>query len=242
MQINNIRSYTDYYHYALYNPAGEDEWQLLLELLLNHETSFFRHPPALAALTGHLLPNLLRFEQQGGATTISMWSVGCSTGQEPYSLAMVSLETLAGRSVAWDIKILGSDISRPALDQARRGEYNANQVRSLPAAYRRRYMRPLEAGRPGYRVVDPVRALVQFNNCNLVDLANCQVFGQDVIFCQNVLVYFNPEDRLAAVDNLLSRLNRGGYLVLSPLAIEGLRLKNIRRVALPEVLVYQRLA
>lgn len=247
MRVHGARSHSEYYHYVAFNSQGEDEWNELLELLLNHETGFFRHEPSFAALTGHVLPQLMRDRRKLGMNVITMWSAGCATGQEPYSLAMAFLETaaqalsLTGES--WQVKVSGSDISPRSLEQARRARYKAYQVRTMPDLYREKYLTVVEDDRSAqavYHVVDAVRALTQFGTLNLHDPGTYWISAQDVIFCQNVLIYFQPENRIEVVQRLIQRLNPGGYLFLAPAEVVGLKLPNVQPVRLPDSLIYQR--
>jgi chemotaxis protein methyltransferase CheR len=261
MRQRRIRSYSEYYHFVAYNADGEREWNELLELLLNQETGFFRHMPSYEALTGYVLPHLMQAKQKHGVNIITMWSAGCSIGQEPYSLAMAFLEMVdptlprqAGVAVplspvqggghgGWLVKVSGSDISHNALDRARLGRYKPYEVRLMPDPYRQKYMREV-VGQWGvfHQVDDRVRALVQFGYINLNEPTTYWVSAQDVIFCQNVLIYFQPERRVEIVQRLCQRLNVGGYLFLAPAEVVGLRLSGIEPVRLTDVLIYQRTA
>lgn len=245
MQVRRLLSYSDYYHYVTFNSEGQEEWQMLQALLLNHETSFFRHPTVLEALTKHLLPTVIERKIRQGVGLITLWSAGCSTGQEPYSMAMVALEWLAtlpppvfqNGGQGWHLKISGSDISREALQKARQGRYKPHELRYLPDEYRSQYLKRID---DGYQIVGSARSVVQFGYVNLLDPATFWVMSQDVIFCQNVLIYFKPEDRRKIVNHLLGCLAPGGYLVTTPATTDGLQLKGVQRVSLPDVLVYQR--
>jgi chemotaxis methyl-accepting protein methylase len=250
MRACQIWNHNAYYRYVAFNPDGEDEWLKLLDLLLNNETSFFRHPPSFEALTGHVLPRLMQEKEKYGVNTITMWSVGCSTGQEVYSLAIAFLEMIAAsfpvntsQRQMWRVKITGSDLSQRVLDKARRGRYRPYEVRRLPDPYRQQYMTVLESGWGGrsfYQVIDQVRALVQFGPVNLHDPASYRVPAQDIIFCQNVLIYFKPESRIEIIRWLCQRLNPGGYLFLAPAEVIGLKLPDLQPVRLKEALIYQR--
>ena len=250
MRACQIWNVTDYYHFVASNPAGEMEWPKLLYSLLNNDTSFFRHPPSFETLTGHLLPRLMQEKGQQSPDLLTMWSVGCSTGQEVYSLAMAYLELFAqdgpangtGRP-ACRISIIGSDLSQPALDKARSGRYRLHEMRHLPEPYRQQYMTALENGWGGqsfYQVKDHVRSLVQFSAFNLCDPDSYQVFDQDIIFCQNVLIYFKTETRLEVILRLSERLAPGGYLLLAPGEMIDLNLPNLKPVRLNDTLIYQR--
>jgi chemotaxis methyl-accepting protein methylase len=261
MRVRGIKSYSEYYHYVLFNTRGGDEWAEILKLLLNNETSFFRHMPSFDVLLRFALPELMKEKARHGVNTITLWSAGCSAGQEAYSLAMAFLELLSPTSsiqrnepvplppaddkslyASWQAKVTGTDIDQHALDQARRAQYKYNDVRYMPAHYRNRYLTIAEEdkGTPNtYQVVDSVRAITQFGHLNLIDPAYW-VSGQDVIFCQNVLLYFEQASRIAIVERLCQRLNPGGFLFLAPAEVVGLKLPNIQLVRQPDSLIYQR--
>jgi type IV pilus assembly protein PilK len=261
MRLRGTQSYREYYHYVATPPAGEAEWLALLEGLLNHETGFFRHPPSFTALSEHVLPE--RLGDRSTAAPLTMWSAGCSTGQEAYSLAMVFLELTApptathGQQTANEkqaepqARVIGSDISSLALHKARCGLYKSYEMRSLPDTYRQRYFTMAEAGPQAvYQAGPRLRMMVEFGCVNLHDPASSPFAplpfmggrgeGVDVIFCQNVLIYFTSEDRLTIVQQLCQRLRPGGCLFLGPAEVVGLRLPSIQSVQLPDVLMYQR--
>jgi chemotaxis methyl-accepting protein methylase len=248
MRLHHTHSYGDYYHYVAFHPAGDSEWQALLELLLNHETSFFRHIPSFEALATHVLPALLHDPQRENELT--MWSAGCATGQEAYSLAMAFL----GRTPppGCPVKIIGSDISQHVLDKARSGQYKVHELRQLPEYYRQRYFTVVhEKPHLVYQVSERVRTLVEFRYVNLCDpesfamLPLPETHGKggsiDVIFCQNVLIYFARESRVEIVQRLCQHLRLGGYLLLGPAEVVGLHLPGVRSVRLADALIYQRM-
>lgn len=237
MRIHKMKTYSEYYHYVAFNPSGNKEWIELLELLLNNETGFFRHQPSFDALSEHVLPELKKHKRKHGIDIITMWSAGCSAGQEAYSLAMTSLST--PDTDQWQVKVTGSDISQGSLEKARRGRYRNFELRYLPELYQKMFLKKLQDG--SYQVVDRVRALVQFGYLNLSDPSSYWVSAEDVIFCQNVLIYFKPESRLEIVRRLCQRLNPGGYLFLAPAEVVGLKLPGIQAVRFTDSLVYQRI-
>lgn len=260
MCAHDMRSYQEYYEYVTVHPDGRREWKALLDLLLNHETGFFRHLPSFEALRGHVLPGLLRDDHR--EETITMWSAGCSMGQEPYSLAMAFLEHTTAcflprglrgareTSLPWRVKVTGSDISPRALEKARHGRYKPHEIRTLPAQYRQQYFTELSEGHNLlYQVIPQVQALVDFTYVNLHDLGSFPPFplpgkrsgGFDVIFCQNVLIYFQREQRVAVVERLCQYLRPGGYLFLGPAEVVGLQLPGVRAVRIVDALIYQRI-
>lgn len=249
MRIRQIHSCGEYYHFVRFNPQGGKEWEELLELLVICETGFFRHEPSFRALA-EILPHLLLCNQERGLNTLRMWSAGCSTGQEAYSLAMLFLETVRFLEL-WQVEIMATDISRRALEKARRGLYKPFEVKFMPEHYRGKYL-TAEGGAGAtasiaslrsttrYRVVKRVREMVHFGYLNLNDPTSFWVTAQDVIFCQNVLIYFKPESRVETVRHLCQRLNPGGYLFLAPAEVVGLKLPGVQLVYFEDSLVYKR--
>jgi len=187
------------------------EWSELLEGVLNHETSFFRHQASFDVLKNIVLPDLLAERAKGAF--LSLWSAGCSTGQEAYSLAMIAMahEELGGRFTVW-----GSDVSRRVIETARRGCYGPRALTGLAAAYRNRFLheKRTETG-VEYEVVPELRERVRFMSINLLSAADFSP-RHDVIFCHNVLIYFAPEAVTRLLNALATRLRPGGYLLLGP--------------------------
>jgi len=211
------------------------EWDALVERLINHETSFFRHPPSFDALKRHILPELCDGRARG--SRLNLWSAGCSTGQEAYSLAMIAMadEALNGEFTIW-----GGDISRYAVEFARRGRYGPRAVASIPAEYRQRFLRPIgEEPAAEYELTSDLRQRVRFMNTNLVDADGFSA-THDVIFCHNVLIYFAPTAVTQAVTFLASRLTLGGYLLLGPGEAPSERPHGLVPVSINGVRAFQR--
>ena len=238
-----LGSYRDYYRHMA---AGEEdeEWQALVELLVNCESSFFRHRSSFDALR-EVLGEILARKAARRDFCLGLWSAGCAAGQEAYSMAICAQEAVAARPATWQIKVIGSDISQEALAKARRGRYLASELRSFPESIRKRYLDPVDpktsdGGSPRYEAHARLRGMVQFGAWNLMRPSTWWVTGQDVIFCQNLLIYLQEEDRLALVERLCRRLNPGGYLFLAPGEVVGLRLPRMRAARLEDCLAYQR--
>jgi chemotaxis methyl-accepting protein methylase len=235
MRARGIASEMAYYT-RLSKPAESGgEWDALVERLLNHETSFFRHPPSFDVLKTHILPELRDARTRSGR--LNFWSAGCSTGQEAYSLAMIAMsdESLRGEFMVW-----GGDISRRAIEVARRGRYGPRAVATVPADLRQRFFRPIGSG-PGmeYEVVDELRQRVRFMATNLVEVGTF-IPNHDVIFCHNVLIYFAPAAVSRAVALLASQLAMGGYLLLGPGEAPIERPPGLELVSMNGVRVLQR--
>ncbi len=245
VRASGLRSYSEYYHRVTYGAGSDGEWGELLELLLNRETGFYRHLPSFAALTERVLPELAAERARHGVFALSAWSAGCATGEEAYSLGMAFHEALSvlgppagGR---WEIKVSGTDLSETALARARRGRYRAAAVRALPDGLRERYLERLEDDLELY--YEPGRKLretVQFGALNLNRPEDFWVGAQDVVFCQNVLVYFRADRREQIARELVKKLKPGGYLFLAPGEVVGLKAPGIRSVRFDNALAYQR--
>jgi len=211
MRARGITDRAAYFTLLSEERDGGVEWNELLEGVLNHETSFFRHQASFDALKNVVLPDLLH--QRARGAFISLWSAGCSTGQEAYSLAMLAMaeEELAGRFTVW-----GSDVSRRVIDVARRGCYGARALTGLAPAYRDRFLREVKSERgTEYEIVAELRERVRFMSINLLSAADFSP-RHDVIFCHNVLIYFAPEAVTRLLNALATRLRPGGCLLLGP--------------------------
>jgi type IV pilus assembly protein PilK len=234
MSVHGVVNEAAYYQ-LLAKSQGGPEWDALVERLLNHETSFFRHPPSFDALRKHILPELRDARARGGR--LNFWSAGCSTGQEAYSLAMLAMddEALQGEFTVW-----GGDISRHAIEIARRGRYAPRAIATVPDAYKQRFLRAIGTGpATEYEISDQLRKRVRFMATNLV---GADSFGanHDVIFCHNVLIYFSPAAVTQAVGVLASRLTLGGYLLLGPGEAPTARPPGLEPVSLGGVRAFQR--
>ena len=228
--IDHERAYFD----KLAGPAHGAEWGALVERLTNHETSFFRHPPSFEAVRTRLLPELR--ERRPPGARLSIWSAGCSTGQEAYSLAMTALDDAPKA----EFRVWGGDISHQAIKAARRGRYNHRAVAMVPDQYRDRFLRKLTIGPGGeYEVADEVRQRVLFMAMNLLEPVGL-VPTHDIIFCHNVLIYLSPAAVTQAVTHLASCLTPGGFLLLGPGEAPHERPAGLEPLGLHGVRAFQR--
>ena len=184
------------------------DFQQLLESLLTQETSFFRYPSVFEAFEKRVLPELHIRKFWRNPRSLRIWSAGCSTGEEPYSIA-ISIADAISFSEAWDVEILATDIGRNALVAADRGVYSGRSIASVSERQQATHFQPVEGGR---QVRPRLRKMVNFVQMNL---ANSVYVGKmDVIFCMNVLIYFSEERRRELVQHFYSVLEPGGYLFL----------------------------
>jgi chemotaxis methyl-accepting protein methylase len=234
MRASGIAAERDYYGRLASEPEGGPEWDALIERLTNHETSFFRHPPSFDALRASILPEVR--ERRAAGSRISIWSAGCSTGQEAYSLAMLAADTAAS---APDFMVWGSDISQAAINVARRGRYGHRAVATVPAGYRERFLRSASDDAMEFDVVDDVRERVRFRTTNLVEPAGFHP-SHDIILCHNVLIYFSPAAVTRAVNWLASCLTLGGFLLLGPGEAPNERPPGLETISVNGVRVFRR--
>ena len=188
---------------------GSPELQPLLDEVTIQETHFFRNPPQARALRKHVLPELVR-EAATRGRRVRIWSAGCSTGDEPYSIAMV-LRQLLPSTAGWDLKVIATDISTGALAAAREGTYGPRALRLASPEQLARFFVPVGSGR--HRVRPEVRELVEFRHGNLV-LDPPPGDGLDLVLCRNVTIYFDRDTTRDLVRRLHGSLRDGGYLFL----------------------------
>ena len=203
-----VTSFTDYLRRL--GPSAEGgEFQALLDLVTIQETYFFRDQAQFMALQRYVLPELLK-ARSGTGEPLRIWSAGCSTGEEPYTIAMVLAESLAGVACPPPY-ILATDVSQGALAVARRGIYGERSLRSTPAHYQERFF--TRAGET-YILKGAIKQMVEFRPFNLMSTPYPGAGGPgwDVIFCRNVTIYFKPETTKAVVRRFYEPLGEGGYL------------------------------
>jgi chemotaxis protein methyltransferase CheR len=184
------------------------EYEALLERLLTQETSFFRYPAVHEALQKTILPEIQERKFWQNPRTLRIWSAGCSTGEEPYSIAITLCDSLKFAE-AWEIDILATDISRRALRHAERGAYSR---RSLQDVSLRQVETYFATAKQGFQVRPRIRRMISFAQMNLVD--SVYVGKLDCIFCMNVLMYFSEERRLSILRRFYDALEPGGYFLL----------------------------
>jgi chemotaxis protein methyltransferase CheR len=184
------------------------EYEALLERLLTQETSFFRYPAVYEALQKKILPEVQERKVWHNPRTLRIWSAGCSTGEEPYSIAITVTDSLKFAE-AWEIEILATDISRRALRHAERGLY---AKRSLQHVEERHVDAHFESTKHGYQIRQRMRRMISFAQMNLAEAP--YVGKLDCIFCMNVLMYFSEERRLQILRRFYDALEPGGFFVL----------------------------
>lgn len=200
---------TPYWYYRFLVENKRQELFMLLDSLTINETSFFRNMPQFDLFRNMVLPDVIARNRETRSKSLRIWSAGSSTGEEPYSIAMTLLDAFPDGH-DWDIRIFASDISMKSLETAHRGVYAPGKVReSVPDKALARYF---EAAPGGLRICDKVRNMVVFDYHNLKHENG--MGNLDVVFCRNVMIYFDEEEQKRLVNKLYRSLSPEGYLLL----------------------------
>lgn len=207
VSLHNLSGFREYYQFLKYDRKKEQEISDIMDLLTTNETYFFREAFQLRAFTDEIVPELMKLKRD---RTLRIWSAGCSTGEEPYTIAMLLLEM--GCFQGWRIDIVGSDISHRVVQHARKGVYSKASFRATEERYLKRFFTETEGG---YRINDEVRELVTVSQMNLFDQNRLALLGKmDVIFCRNVIIYFDEASKKKVIEAFYNTLRGGGYLLL----------------------------
>jgi len=210
MREQQMDDYQAYFDYVTRGPLGAVEWSALIERLTVRETSFMRHRQSFDCVTSHLLDVLGR---PGRTAPLQLWSVGCASGEEAYSLAVIVEQALQERRIdRRDYGIWATDISLKALEQGRIGRYPAGRLGGLSPAERKAWLIGLEEGQ--HEVLPSLRERVCFSRMNILELAQAPLRDLDIIFCQNLLIYFRRWRRRDLLNSLAKRLAPGGMLII----------------------------
>lgn len=234
IEVTQTGSFRNYFIMLRFD-ASEHELQTLTNLMTVNETYFFREEYQFQCLVGPILKELT--DKKMDNAPIRIWSVPSSSGEEPYSIAMYLLEYWPGIS-QWDVEIISSDIDTRIIAQARRGYYTPRSVMNLPQKLLEKYFR---MSGDGYQMKDDLRQTVEFTRVNLMEPADVRCYRDfDVIFCRNLLIYFDDLSRRQAADTFFDALKPGGFLCLGHSESMS-RISSLFQVRkFPETIVYQK--
>jgi chemotaxis protein methyltransferase CheR len=199
------------YQYELRHESRRDgELAALIDEITTNETYFFRERSQLRALVGEILPEALVARRERGGGPVSVWSAGCSSGEEPYSIVILARE--AGLDPERDLRVYASDISRRMMKRARAGMYRETSFRETESALRARYFEEKDGA---WTVSDAVKKCVDFIHLNLMDRPRVALLGaMDVILCRNVMIYFDTDTKREVIGTFEDKLRSGGHLLL----------------------------
>lgn len=210
LQVLGLGTFEEYLQLVKYGIRRAEELKFFYDAITINETFFFRNEPQFEAFEKTLVPSILG--GRTGRSRLRVWSAASSSGEEAHTIAMLWLERLRPKYPMVDLEVVGTDINSSVLETARKGVYRDYSVRNMPKMYLDKYF-TAEDGR--FTVRDDVRRLVRFDNLNLYDQLRMRQMGSfDIIFCCNVLIYFDAPSKIQVVSNLYDALNRGGYLFI----------------------------
>ncbi|MEQ8174308.1 MAG: protein-glutamate O-methyltransferase CheR [Syntrophomonadaceae bacterium] len=212
MEYRDIHKVAEYIRYLKMFDRDNREFQDLINLITVNETYFFREFEQLAIFGENCLQETLEKKRASGDKTLRVFSAACSSGEEPYTLAIILREMLDDFK-SWNVLVKGVDIDENVLTAALKAEYDSRSVKDVPPDYLERYFNRLGGG--VYRVKQEIRDLVSFEHVNLMDrraLRNERNY--DFIFCRNMLIYFDDQSRKQVVERFYTMLNRGGFIFL----------------------------
>jgi chemotaxis protein methyltransferase CheR/type IV pilus assembly protein PilK len=237
MREKGFTDYQDYFNHINSGHGGKVEWDQLVHHLTVHETRFLRHEAAQELICQKLLPQRKQ-ECKKSPHTFNVWSVGCATGEEPYSIAMAIDDHMSNVGCEYYLGIMASDISRSALAVGRTGVYSGQKVKSIPPLWVQKYFTATKDGK--YQISNELRQRVCFNQANVLDLGKMPIGFMDVIVCQNLLIYYDQPRRLKIVNTLIDYLAPKGVLILAVGELINWSHPDMERFPFANTLAYRR--
>jgi len=223
-----LKSFSEYYYYLRYDREKDTELKRLFEVVTTNETSFWRNPPQIEVFRDRVLAGLIEEQRKSGEKSLRIWSAGCSTGDEPYTIAMILCEQLGAEIQNWDIKIVANDLSSRVLDAARQGFYSDYSLRNTPEELIKKYFK--HDGKR-YVIDESLKRYIDFRMLNLKKRSELlSIERSHVIFCRNVIIYFDDEMKKQVVNTFYDNLLSGGQLLVG----HSESLHNITRTLKPE--------
>jgi type IV pilus assembly protein PilK len=235
MRELGLVDYEHYFQRVTDGLQGTMEWAQLVDRLVVRETSFFRERDSLEYIS-QLLSRRIKDKCLGDV--VDVWSLGCATGEEPYSLAMVIQDCFVHAGMNPYFGITASDISKQALQIAREGVYGSRKLETVTADKQAKYFISAESG--FFKIVDSLRERICFSVGNLLKLADMPVVQMDIIYCQNVMIYFPRHRRVSILDELAQRLKPGGVLIIGIGEVVEWHNPLVKRIADERIQAYLR--
>ncbi|HXZ11188.1 MAG TPA: CheR family methyltransferase [Candidatus Sulfotelmatobacter sp.] len=211
-KVVDTTSLREYYEMLTAGPDRDAEIRNLLNEITVGETCFFRNPQQLAALRKTVIPKIMAAKSALSFTRLKFWSAGCSTGEEPYTLAMLFLEDSPTLLKGWTWEIIATDLNDRSVAKAKEGLYDNYALRNTPLPFQQKYFKDRGGD---FAISDEVKKRVSFSRLNLLDESKLLFMkGIDVIFCANVLIYFDGASKRRTVHHFFNSLLPGGYFFL----------------------------
>ena len=213
MKLLGARTPRDYWDHLTAQPSRDGELRHLLNEITIGETCLFRSQPQLDALRKVILPEIVAEKTKQVTKRLRIWSAGCSTGEESYTLAMNMLEESAKLLQGWTVEILATDLNDHSIETAKAGIYGDYALRNTSDYYKRKYFSVIDEKK--LQVLPAVKKLITFSRVNLQDDSKMLFMkGMDLILCCNVLIYFDGVSKSKVINHFFSNLNFGGYFFL----------------------------
>jgi chemotaxis protein methyltransferase CheR len=237
LQVLGIEEFETYFQRVRFGSQKIAEMKFLFDAVTINETFFFRNEPQFEAFEQTLVPQLIA-EQRSERTKLRVWSAASSSGEEAYTIAMIYLEKLRPKYPLLEIEIVGTDICPSVLETARSGIYREYSVRNMPKLFLQKYF---EAAEGRFHIRSQVKELARFQHLNLYDRGKMRAMGRfDIIFCANVLIYFDAQSKIQVVSDLYDNLNPGGSLFIGYAeSLHGIS-SAFKLVNFPKTVAYQK--
>lgn len=234
-----LSTFEDYYFYLKFgNEKAKTEILSLYDAITTNETSFFRNPQQFDAFRTIVVNDYLR-DGKNIAYGLRIWSAACSTGEEPYTIAIVLLEIMESLRANFLFSIYATDLSPKVLDSARRGIYSEYSVRGVDDNLRRKYFSVTKE--KSYKIKEEVKRYVRFDFMNLMDSEAYKLYkNMDIIFCRNVLIYFDEKAKKKVLGNLYECLKPGGYLILGYAETLHQQRYGFKPILFPGTVIYKK--
>lgn len=224
----NLKTFGEYYYYLKFDSGRREELQKLFNVITTNETSFYRNPPQLKVFQDTVLPAELEKLRKAGKRQLRIWSAGCSTGEEPYTLAIILKEVLRSQLPLWDVKIVANDLSLSVVNAAKKGIYNDYALRTTPKEIIDRHFDKKERV---YHIKPELKKLVSFGTINLKDRFMIRRLERShIIFCRNVIIYFDEDMKKNLIESFYDNLLPGGCMFIG----HSESLHNLSRAFKPE--------
>jgi len=233
-----LENFDQYLDYVRYNPNKSSEMRYLYEAITINETFFFRNQPQLDALVMQIVPELAMNLKKTGRNKIRIWSAAASSGEEAYSIAMILTDLIKPKFPSLEFEIVGTDINNTMIDTARKGVYREYSIRNTPAYYLKKYFKTVDNT---FEVDPAIRQMASFKVMNLYDdMSMKAMLNFDVIFCANVLIYFDIKSKIKVVSHLYNSLYKSGYLFIGySETLHGIS-KAFKLVSYPKTIGYKK--
>jgi len=233
-----LEHFEDYLSFVRFGLRRDEEKKFLHEAITINETYFFRNEPQFEILENTLIPNILSKKTTNGKSKLKVWSAASSSGEEAYTIAMIFLEKIKPKYPFVELEVVGTDLNQSVLETARKGIYREYSVRNMPKYYLEKYF-TLSNGK--FTIDERVQRLVCFEHLNLYDKQRMKTMTSfDVVFCCNVLIYFDANSKIQVVSQIYDSLNRGGYLFIGYAeSLHGIS-SAFKIVNFPKTIAYQK--